>query len=160
MANGNDRQWLVQRFEQLEKTLRANVSAAWTRLVTMVQAVEKKVEHLQERMQLFESRLTAVERKTSWMPAKSDTGRLRHLDQDKARRVAHLVDHHFNENELRTLCLDFHLEYENVEGETKAEKALELAMYFYRRKTLDVFVNWLAGQRPEVDWPDTVLGDV
>lgn len=159
MANDERRHWLEAKFEQLEQSLRANVAAVWTRLVTLVQALEEKIKRLQERMQLFEARLTAVERKTSWMPQRSDTGRLRHLDQDKARRAAYLVDEHFNENELRVLCLDFHIEYENVEGETKREKALELAMHFYRRNTLDVFINWLKGQRPNVEWPDTILGD-
>lgn len=181
MANGNNRQWLEQKFAELEQALRANVAAVWARLVTMVQNAEKKVEGLQERLQSHEIRLTAVERrlgeeeserlegiearlasverKTAWMPEKSDTGRLRALDQAAARKAGKLIDQHFDEGELRELCLDFHLVYENVEGDTKQEKAHNLAMYFYRRKTLDVFINWLKGQRPRVEWPDVGIGD-
>lgn len=181
MANGNsNRQWLEKRFEALEKALRANVADVWSRLVTMVQAAEKKVESLQERLQSHEirltavehrleegdgdrdhlddveARLTAVERKTAWMPDRTDTGRLRHMNQEKARRTAYLIDKHFNENELRELCMDFQLDYENIEGETKKEKALELTMHFHRRNTLEVLISWLGGDgmRPGVDWPD------
>ena len=49
-------------------------------------------------------------------------------------RVIHqlLVDH-FNESELKDLCFQLQIDYENLAGSAKPDKARELIAYFDRR---------------------------
>lgn len=85
--------------------------------------------------------------------SKTDTGRLNEERREKARKTAKLILDTFNEAELIELCQDFDISYEDIEGETRREKVLHLVNYFYRRRTLEVFIHWLGGQRPHVAWP-------
>jgi len=85
--------------------------------------------------------------------SKTDTGRLDDERKQKARKTAKLILDTFNEAELIELCLDFDISYEDIEGDSRREKVLHLVNYFYRRRTLEVFIHWLGGQRPNVAWP-------
>lgn len=49
--------------------------------------------------------------------------------------------------------MDFYLSYEDIPGDTRRQKVMQLVHYFYRRHTLDILINWLSGQRPNVKWP-------
>lgn len=89
---------------------------------------------------------------------KGDTGQLRQNEQrQRARKTALLMREAFSEAELRDLCMDFGMDYEDVDGATRMEKINGLVDRFYRHNTLDVFINWLSGQRPHVAWPETDL---
>ncbi len=60
----------------------------------------------------------------------------------------------FNEEELKTLCFDLGVDYENVAGDTKAEKTREIISLFERKDRLKNLVLQCRRMRPEVDWPD------
>lgn len=78
--------------------------------------------------------------------------------RSRARAIVRLILMTFNEAELGELCMDFDLSYEDIPGNSRRERVVQLVDYFYRRRTLDVLINWLSGQRPNVQWPSTSIG--
>lgn len=75
----------------------------------------------------------------------------------KVNKVAlrQLLDEKFNENELRDLCFDLNVDYDNLPGTVKANKARELIFYFDRRQDMDVLLRQIRLLRP-----DAVLSNV
>jgi len=63
----------------------------------------------------------------------------------------------FSEQELRDLCFELRLDYENLEGSAKKDKARELINYFYRRRRLNVLVTVFREQRPHVTLEELIL---
>lgn len=62
---------------------------------------------------------------------------------------------HFNEGELRTLCFDLGVDYEELPGSGKSNKVRELIEYQQRREQLDSLIYECAKLRPTVDWQIT-----
>ncbi len=69
------------------------------------------------------------------------------VDPRKLLRV--LIDQ-FNENELRDLCFDLSVDYENLPPGGKKDKARELVLYFKRRNRLTYFFTVFQEHRPNV----------
>ena len=63
-----------------------------------------------------------------------------------------LLDQHFNEGELRDLCFDMGLDYDNLPGHGKGDQARELVAWCARHGTLDDLVARLRVLRPHVAW--------
>jgi hypothetical protein len=57
----------------------------------------------------------------------------------------------FNESELRMLCFDLSIDYENLAGERKTDKIRELIMYFERRGNLMDLISKVKELRPYVE---------
>jgi hypothetical protein len=64
-----------------------------------------------------------------------------------------ILSNRFSEGELRVLCFDLGIDFENLPGEEKIVKAMELVSFLQRTNRLDQLV--LLGQqiRPDIDWP-------
>jgi hypothetical protein len=58
----------------------------------------------------------------------------------------------FSAGELRTLCFDLGLDYDNLPGEGKEDKAREMVAYFERRDLLLKLVEAIAARRPNLYW--------
>ncbi|MBE7529618.1 MAG: SUMF1/EgtB/PvdO family nonheme iron enzyme [Ardenticatenaceae bacterium] len=65
-----------------------------------------------------------------------------------------LLDAHFNDEELRTLCLMLGLEYESLGGRGKTANARELAEQMRRQGRLPELLALLRQERPHVAWPE------
>ncbi len=63
----------------------------------------------------------------------------------------------FNENELRDLCFDLGLDYENLPPGGKKDKARELVTYFIRRNRVTYFVSVFREKRPHVALEDIAV---
>ena len=63
-------------------------------------------------------------------------------------------------NEVRDLCYDLQVDFENLLGERKIDKIKAIVGLFYRQNLLDVLINWLHGIRPDVDWPENDINPV
>ncbi len=63
----------------------------------------------------------------------------------------------FNENELRDLCFDLGLDYENLPPGGKKDKARELVTYFIRRNRVAYFVSVFREKRPHVTLDDIAV---
>ncbi len=63
-----------------------------------------------------------------------------------------MLDASFNEEELRTLCFDLNVNYEDLPGEGKSSKARELIAYLERRGRIRELVEYAAKMRPNRLW--------
>jgi predicted NACHT family NTPase len=59
-----------------------------------------------------------------------------------------LLNSHFSESELRDLCFDLELDYEQLPGDRKGDKARELIMYCERHGRIDELVTMCRKLRP------------
>lgn len=64
------------------------------------------------------------------------------------------VDQHFNDSELRDLAFQLGVEYEDLGGPAKRDKARELITFAQRHVRLPQLVNLAAALRPRVEWHD------
>lgn len=62
----------------------------------------------------------------------------------------------FNEGELQTLCFDFGIDYENLPGKTKADKARELVKYFEDRSRTGELLAVVKKERSNISFDTTV----
>lgn len=60
----------------------------------------------------------------------------------------------FNDSELRTLAADLGIDYDELPGSAKADRARELVAWFERRRQLRRLVAGIEAARPDVDLPD------
>jgi hypothetical protein len=59
---------------------------------------------------------------------------------------------HFNLDELRILCFDLGVDFEDIAGDTFASKTTELVVYFQRRGLLHKLVERVRESRPDIEW--------
>ncbi len=73
-------------------------------------------------------------------------------------QLARLIDRHFNADELRSLCFDLKIDYDNLRGQTKVTKAWSLVQYSMRRRNVAQLVQVCGSLRSGIAWyepPDT-----
>jgi len=58
----------------------------------------------------------------------------------------------FDEGELETLCFDLGIDYDDLAGESKADKVRELLEYLVRRNALPELVRVGKATRPDIPW--------
>ena len=67
-----------------------------------------------------------------------------------------LVDY-FSEDELETLCFDLRVDYDDLEGESKSQKAVSLIYLLARLGRIEELIDWCSQARPNVPWSDIRL---
>jgi Effector-associated domain 7 len=55
----------------------------------------------------------------------------------------HLLTEKFSTAELKTLCFEFKVDYDDISGDTKRDKARELILHLKRRDRLNEFYDFL-----------------
>ena len=75
---------------------------------------------------------------------------------DERKLLRALVDL-FNEQDLRDLCFDLRVDYENLPGLGKKDKARELIIHFTRRRRINVLVTVFQEHRPQVSFDEIML---
>ena len=78
--------------------------------------------------------------------ARTSTERLAQLRQN-------LADH-FSDSELRDVCFDLGVNYDDLTGQNKADKARELVAYLDRRGHIQDLLVLCARLRPHIAWDD------
>ncbi|WP_420628646.1 hypothetical protein [Candidatus Leptofilum sp.] len=68
-------------------------------------------------------------------------------------RLLYLLDEYFNRSELESLCFNLDVEFENLKGEIRIDKARELILHMYRKGELERLLSALQNERPNVEWP-------
>lgn len=73
---------------------------------------------------------------------------------EQRRNLRILIEYHFNLGELRTLCSDLNVDYDNIPSEdnTKQLKIEGLIDYLIRRNLLEELRKLLKLERPNVNW--------
>lgn len=69
-------------------------------------------------------------------------------------QLRQLLTTHFDLEELRMLCFDLDVDYDDLRGEGKTNKARELVAYLGRRGRIAELVFVCSQLRPNVSWPD------
>lgn len=75
------------------------------------------------------------------------------------RKLLRAIKDSFNEGDLRDLCFDLRLDYENLPGRAKKDKARELVIHFDQRNRVDVLVDAFFKARPKVSLEDIELDE-
>lgn len=75
-------------------------------------------------------------------------------------RLRDTLDEFFTLSELNTFSFDLGIDFDNIPGQTKKEKAQELVAYCYRGSRLTDLVDRATQLKPNVDWASLVPADV
>ncbi|MEM7118258.1 MAG: hypothetical protein AAF614_37870 [Chloroflexota bacterium] len=62
----------------------------------------------------------------------------------------------FNQGEIRTLCFDLGIAYDDLSGENRAGKVRELIAHCQRNGQLEALIDLCARRRPHLAWPSQV----
>ena len=66
------------------------------------------------------------------------------------RKLLKAINDTFNMDELRVLCFNLRVDFDNLQGSTKEQKAISLIQQFSRRNRTNVLVTAFREARPEV----------
>lgn len=76
-------------------------------------------------------------------------------EQRQPVRLRRILVERFDEEELRTLCYDLDVSYDDLKGGTRTARARELVAYLERRERLADLIRIGKLQRPDIDWGPT-----
>ena len=68
-------------------------------------------------------------------------------------QLREILDRRFDEGELRTLCFHLGVDYDDLPGQSKADRARELILHCERRECVAEFVAVGKKLRPDISWP-------
>lgn len=74
-------------------------------------------------------------------------------ERDLLSQLREILATRFDEGELKTLCFELALDYADLPGEGKANKARELVAYWVRQHDLAMLVRVGKKLRPDISWP-------
>lgn len=72
--------------------------------------------------------------------------------QDHLRELRQQIAKSFDLEELKTLCEDLGVDFDDIKGDNKTGKARELVKYFDRRGQLEELIAWCEKERPRLTW--------
>jgi energy-coupling factor transporter ATP-binding protein EcfA2 len=88
--------------------------------------------------------------------AASPRGKAAALTELDRLRLLQAVSRYFSEEELRTLCYELEIDYDDLPARGKTNKARELIFHCERTRRLDDLITLCQEKRPLVDWPTFV----
>jgi len=139
---------------QYEQQLRADIAAAMSRLVTMNQGQELKIQHMRELLQSFEMTLHVLARaKPGTDEYQKATTMLQEGQRKWASTLCKMVDAYFNLDELQAMVYDLGWDYEKFSGDNKQMKIRSIVDYARRRGTLQLLAGFCQELRPGEQWP-------
>ncbi len=81
-----------------------------------------------------------------------------HSTQDWKTELRHALMRYFNDGELRGLCFDIGLDYDNIAAEGKIGTVIEMIEYGLRTGTVIRLIELCEAQRPNVPWEGISFG--
>lgn len=69
-------------------------------------------------------------------------------------RLRRLLTERFSDDDLRNLCFDLGVDYEDLPGEAKGGKVRELLLHLDNRDCIDDLIDAVQKERPGVSWRD------
>jgi hypothetical protein len=81
------------------------------------------------------------------------------MDQDNIDKgkLLELITKHFNLVELKKICFDLGITYEELSGNTRTERSIELIDFCERTGRLQELIEELQSDRPHVDWSVIII---
>jgi hypothetical protein len=77
---------------------------------------------------------------------------------EKLAELRRTITDYFNDGELRNICFDLGAVYEDLPGQSKADKVREFLVFLEHRGRIHKLVQLCAQQRPNVPWTEIVGG--
>lgn len=74
-----------------------------------------------------------------------------------ATEFCHRFKKSYNLSEIKELCQELQIDYEELAGDTKTEKVYDLLRNISRQRRLAVLLNWARQARPQEQWPVSPL---
>ena len=65
-------------------------------------------------------------------------------------QIRQILTERLDDTDIRMLCFDENLDYENLSGQNKREKIITLLLHFERRNQLDYFLRAVKSMRPDL----------
>lgn len=78
------------------------------------------------------------------------------LDKVSRTKLHNQLVAYFNQEELKTLCFNLGMYYDDLPGEGRASKARELIKYHERHDSIAELINEATKQRPNIPWADLI----
>jgi hypothetical protein len=124
--------------------------------------LEKQIEQAESEFDAVEQQLdeleAQLERAASTGPGQAappaaPATATRALDREYLIRLRQTLTARFDVGELRTLCFDLGVDYDDLPGQGRASKARELIRYLERRDRIPDLVSFGGQMRPDISWP-------
>ncbi|MGD2078660.1 MAG: hypothetical protein PVH18_09775 [Chloroflexota bacterium] len=74
-------------------------------------------------------------------------------ERDRLIALRQILNTRFSEGELRVLCFDLGVDFQNLPGDEKIVKAMELVSFLQRTNRLDELIRVGRDMRPNIEWP-------
>jgi CheY-like chemotaxis protein len=78
------------------------------------------------------------------------------IQRDYLIKLRQILETRFSESELRTLCFDLGISYEDLPGSEKASQARELVSYLERHRRISELVGIGKRLRSDISWDETL----
>jgi len=78
-------------------------------------------------------------------------------DRERLIALRQILNTRFSEGELRVLCFDLGVDFQNLPGDEKIVKAMELVSFLQRTGQLDELVHVGQSMRPDIDWSSSKI---
>lgn len=75
-------------------------------------------------------------------------------------RLHKILNEQFDQSELQTLCFHLGIDYDDLPGESKINKAEKLIFFFKRRKKISKLIETISDLRPEITFEETEANDI
>jgi hypothetical protein len=75
-------------------------------------------------------------------------------------KMLEMLRDYFDDSELRDLCFELEINYQNLPGTSTADKTRELITYFERREGLPKLLAACERHRPQVSWYSTEMAQI
>jgi len=75
-------------------------------------------------------------------------------DRSALATLRQVLTERFQQEELRTLCFDLGIDWDDLPARGKAGKVRELVGYFARRRSIEKMIQFCERQRPDISWRD------
>lgn len=91
------------------------------------------------------------------MSDQADSSTLNSEQSVDPRKLLRALNDLFGEQDLRDFCFDLRVDYENLPGQSKKDKARELIIFFERRRRTNVLITVFREHRPNISLADITL---
>jgi hypothetical protein len=72
-------------------------------------------------------------------------------------QLRRILVQHFSEEELKTLCFDLRVDYEDLPGKNKTKKTVSLILQLTRQSRVEQLIDLCRQERPNISWDDLRL---
>ena len=85
------------------------------------------------------------------------------MNADNRQDVRTLLEKRLTLEEIRALCFDIEVDFDNLDGRGKSGKVTSLLIHLENRNSLNKALSWISSKRPDIELSDSfqqIAGDV